>query len=219
MPGINLRDLDLAGKCASLHLMSTRTRAQVYVVIILLMIAATAWFYWWPKYEEAKRLEYTVVEKLEHLDKQAKVINQRVEIEKDLQVLRLQIPTLIAGFPDKNQLPALLERIYSELQAQGMQLLKFKPLAPEPGQVLTRVPVEVTVQGSSVGVTSIPNILAGLSRKVNLGDFLIRAGESKTSQWTFDGRIDAYIQMGPSVDPAKQDLLVKVSDTQQEGQQ
>ena len=165
MLGTNLKEMDLAGTLASLHVIPTRAKVQIYLVIMLLMIAATAWFYWWPKYEEAQRLERTVVEKLEHLSKQAKVINQRVEIEQDLQVLRLQIPTLIAGFPDKNQLPALLERIYSELQAQGMQLLKFKPLAPEPGQILTRVPVEVMVQGSSEGVTSIPNILAGLSPK------------------------------------------------------
>lgn len=171
-----------------------KARLGFFAGIFLIMVALSAGFLWWGKVEQARYSENEIQEKLRTLETQASVIKDRMELERQLIELRRRIPELIEGFPAEDEVAELLDSVYRQLGSNGMYLSEFKPQPKEPQRELSKLPVKVKVEGRPLQVAGIPNLLASLSRKVNLADFKIYKN-SDSSLWVFEGQIDAYAQL------------------------
>lgn len=174
--------------------LETKAKIGFFVGIFVLIIGLCALILWWGKVEQAQYTENEVQEKLQTLETQASVIKERMELERELIELRKRIPELIEGFPAEDEVAQLLDSVYRQLGSNGMYLSEFKPQPKEPQRELSKLPVKVKVEGRPIQVAGIPNLLASLSRKVNLADFKIYRNE-ESSLWVFEGQIDAYAQL------------------------
>jgi Tfp pilus assembly protein PilO len=174
--------------------LETKAKIGFFVGIFVLIIGLCALILWWGKVEQAQYTENEVQEKLQTLETQASVIKERMELERELIELRKRIPELIEGFPAEDEVAQLLDSVYRQLGSNGMYLSEFKPQPKEPQRELSKLPFKVKVEGRPIQVAGIPNLLASLSRKVNLADFKIYRNE-ESSLWVFEGQIDAYAQL------------------------
>lgn len=164
--------------------------ASIAVVVFVLF----AVFVWWDQVKQAQSIEIMTQEKLSLLESQASVIAERVALERELVELRQKIPEIIAGFPAEEEVAQLLDSMYRKLGTNGLYLAEFKPMPNEKVDELSKLPVKVLVEGGAAQIVGIPNLLASLSRKVNLAQYLILKKQDD-DRWVLEGQIDAYAKL------------------------
>lgn len=191
---IDLSEIQLDQLLDKLPSLDLKVRVGLFAGIFVIIVGLSAGFLWWGKVEQAQYAENEIQEKLRALEVQAKVIKERMELERQLIDLRKRVPELIEGFPAEDEVAELLDSVYRQLGSNGMYLSEFKPQPKESQKELSKLPVKVKVEGRPLQVAGIPNLLASLSRKVNLADFKIYKNVDSTL-WVFEGQIDAYAQL------------------------
>ncbi|NJM31743.1 MAG: type 4a pilus biogenesis protein PilO [Limnobacter sp.] len=193
MLDIDLSDLDVKQLLKQVHTASKEQRIAFAGVLAGVCILGFAALDWWPRLRQAEQLEMQIVDSMGKLEVNAKQVKSQFENQRELEILRMVLPELIIAFPKEEQIPALLENVYSALQGDAIDLNLFKPQTSQAQEAYTRVPVKLELNGGAQAVSRIPNILGGLSRRINLTDFTL-TWDNERKIWRLAGDLVAFAQ-------------------------
>jgi Tfp pilus assembly protein PilO len=200
-----LKDLDLAEAFRTLHRWPFSTLLGVWLALFAVIVAASAYFMWFPQYQNMKTLSAEITSGLGKLERDSALLAKQTEIEKQLTEHRRLLPQLQSALPQGKEVPDLLRNIYLEIERNQMSLLSFEPLPTNDTEVLSMVPVKLSAMGAGAPISRLPLIVSALTRKVMLNEFeMVRNAES--GAWKLDGSLVAFTQLPAKVNPANQSL-------------
>lgn len=155
---------------------------QVRIIILLVIIAILSgvfwYFYWDPKSQELKRLE-------SNLQKRTKLKNEYENIARELPKFEAEFDRLSKEFqeaskklPVTKEIPALIDSIYSSINASGLQPISFVPKKEVQKDVYIEIPIALDVRGSYFELANFFDRVSKLPRIVNIRDLDLTRSKS-----------------------------------------
>jgi len=155
---------------------------QVRIIILLVIIAILSgvfwYFYWDPKSQELKRLE-------SNLQKRTKLKNEYENIARELPKFEAEFDRLSKEFkeaskklPVTKEIPALIDSIYSSINASGLRPVSFVPKKEVQKDVYIEIPIALDVRGSYFELANFFDRVSKLPRIVNIRDLDLSRGNT-----------------------------------------
>ena len=158
------------------------TKLALFVGLILIISGAYWYFFWSPNNQELNRLQSTLQTKrkklteLENIKKDLpKFIAENERLNKEFKVSSLKLPK-------EEEIPALIDSVYSDISASGLEPVVFAPKGQVNKDIYAEIPIEMQVQGSYFELANFFDRISRLPRIVNVRDLNLRRSKSSDSK-------------------------------------
>jgi Tfp pilus assembly protein PilO len=190
---------DLGALLQKLHKLPVQVRIAMAAGLGVLVVALSAYFFWYPSLEQAIALDARIQSTLASLKTKSAVLSKREQIQKDLVAMQTLLPRLQGALPAGRELPVLLGQINDSIVKNSLVLSSFVPGKPQDSEVLTLIPIDLTVMGDGEKIAKLPNLMAMLPRPVSLNKFQLTYIQDK-KVWSLAGQITAFAQLGARIE-------------------
>jgi type IV pilus assembly protein PilO len=153
-------------------------RIIILLLIITVLSGAFWYFYWDPKSQELNKLET-------NLQKRTKLKNEYENIARELPKFEAEFDRLSKEFqeaskklPVTKEIPALIDSIYSSINASGLKPISFVPRKEVQKDVYIEIPISLDVRGSYFELANFFDRLSKLPRIVNIRNLNLKRGKS-----------------------------------------
>ncbi len=135
----------------------------------VLLISAGYWYFVWsPNNERLVRLEKKLQAKQKTLAELENVKKSLPEFEREFRRLNKEFKMVSLKLPREEEIPALINSIYSDVSASGLEPLVFAPKGRVPKDVYVEIPIEMKVRGSFHELVNFFDRVSRLPRIVNI---------------------------------------------------
>ena len=168
---------------------------QVRIIILLVIVAILSglfwYFYWQPKSQELKRLE-------SNLQKRTKLKNEYENIARELPKFQAEFDRLSREFqeaskklPVNKEIPALIDSIYSSINASGLRPISFDPKREVQKDVYIEIPIALDVRGSYFELANFFDRISKLPRIVNIRDLNLTRAKTSGNEVELSAKFSA----------------------------
>lgn len=144
------------------------TKLALFIGLIVIISGAYWYFFWSPNNDRLSNLQST-------LQTKRKKLTELENIKKDLPNFiaeneRLNREFAIASLklPKEEEIPALIDSVYSDISASGLEPIVFAPKAQVNRDIYAEIPIEMKVQGSYFELANFFDRISRLPRIVNV---------------------------------------------------
>ncbi len=166
-------------------------RIIILLVIIVVLCGAFWYFYWDPKTQELKGLQ-------QNLQKRTKLKNEYENIAKQLPKFEAEFKRLDKEFkeaskklPLKKEIPALIDSIYSSINAAGLSPVTFTPRKEKSKEVYIEIPISLSVVGSYFELANFFDRISKLPRIVNIRSLKLKRSKKVRNKITLSANFQA----------------------------
>ncbi|MGI9553439.1 MAG: type 4a pilus biogenesis protein PilO [Thermodesulfobacteriota bacterium] len=143
-------------------------KLAILVVLVLIVSGAYWYFFWSPNNEKLQGLQTTLQSKRKKLNELEnikadlpKFIAENERLNKEFQIASLKLPK-------EEEIPALINSIYSDISAAGLEPKKFAPKGQVNKEIYAEIPIEMNVKGSYFELANFFDRISRLPRIVNV---------------------------------------------------
>jgi type IV pilus assembly protein PilO len=144
-----------------------------------LILAPYIYFVYLDKSKEIKGLRANLSELENKLVIAKKKASQRNKLRMEMKKAQLQFNIAKKALPESEEIPTLLTSISHAGQDAGLEFLLFEPKPEKEAGFYAKIPVSMTVEGNYHDVAKFFNMVAGLSRIVNIVDIRMETDDKK----------------------------------------
>lgn len=145
-------------------------RIIILVVVVLLVIGGFTWFVYLPKQEEYRNLQDQNSSLQAKLQQDRRIAANLPKFKAEYEKMQQQLQQALAELPNQKEIPTLLTNISSLAKENGLEVLRFRPLAEVRKGFYAEVPVQLSLSGSYHEVALFFQAVGNLSRIVNIGN-------------------------------------------------
>ena len=158
------------------------TKLAIFIGIVVLISGVYWYFFWSPNDAELTRLNSTLQSKrkklteLENIEKDLpKFIAENERLEKEFKVASLKLPK-------EEEIPALINSVYSDISASGLEPVVFAPKGHTNKDIYAEIPIEMKVQGNYFELANFFDRISRLPRIVNVRDLNLKRSKDSTAK-------------------------------------
>jgi len=152
---------------------SLLTKIILLLAIVVIMSGAYWYFFWSPNNNKLTNLERSLQSKqkrlaeLENIEKDLPKFQQEFDrLNKEFQIASLKLPK-------EEEIPALINSIYSDISAAGLEPQVFAPKGRVPKDIYAEIPIEMEVVGTYHELANFFDRISRLPRIVNVQDLAL----------------------------------------------
>ncbi|MGI9534940.1 MAG: type 4a pilus biogenesis protein PilO [Thermodesulfobacteriota bacterium] len=150
------------------------------LVVLVLIISGLYWYFIWsPNNDQLKGFQKTLQTKRKKLNELEnikadlpKFIAENKRLNKEFEIASLKLPK-------EEEIPALINSIYSDISAAGLEPKKFAPQGQVNKEIYAEIPIEMNVRGSYFELANFFDRISRLPRIVNVRNLNLK--RDKTS--------------------------------------
>ena len=143
-------------------------RLLIWAGTLVLLIAFSGWFLAKPKYEQIDRLEATLTEVKQELEKAKKNARELNDWRNKMKKKETQYKTVMRALPEKEEIPSLIAGISEAGKDAGLEFLLFQPKPESVKGFYAEIPVDINVSGTYHQVALFFDKVSNLRRIVNI---------------------------------------------------
>ena len=163
------------------------TKLGIFVGLIVIISGAYWYFFWSPNNQQLTNLQSSLQTKrkklteLENIKKDLpKFIAENERLEKEFKIASLKLPK-------EEEIPALINSVYSDISASGLEPVVFAPKAQANKDIYAEIPIEMKVKGTYFELANFFDRISRLPRIVNVRDLnLTRSKDSDVKNIQLD---------------------------------
>ena len=145
------------------------TNKLAILIVLVLIISGLYWYFIWsPNNDQLKGLQNTLQTKRKKLNELEnikadlpKFIAENERLNKEFEVASLKLPK-------EEEIPALINSIYSDISASGLEPKKFAPQGQVNKEIYAEIPIEMNVKGNYFELANFFDRISRLPRIVNV---------------------------------------------------
>ena len=157
-------------------------KLAILVVIVLIISGAYWYFFWSPNNEELQKLQKTLQTKRKKLNELEnikadlpKFIAENKRLNKEFQIASLKLPK-------EEEIPALIDSVYSDISAAGLEPKKFAPKGQVNKDIYAEIPIEMNLKGSYFELANFFDRISRLPRIVNVRDLNLKRSKGSSQR-------------------------------------
>ena len=150
------------------------TKAGIFVGLIVIISGVYWYFFWSPNNEMLVNLQSKLQTKrkklteLENIEKELpKFIAENERLNKEFIIASLKLPK-------EEEIPALINSVYSDISASGLEPVVFAPKAQANKDIYAEIPIEMKVKGNYFELANFFDRISRLPRIVNVRDLNLK---------------------------------------------
>ena len=150
------------------------TKLGIFVGLIVIISGAYWYFFWSPNNQQLTNLQSSLQTKrkklteLENIKKDLpKFIAENERLEKEFKIASLKLPK-------EEEIPALINSVYSDISASGLEPVVFAPKAQANKDIYAEIPIEMKVKGTYFELANFFDRISRLPRIVNVRDLNLK---------------------------------------------
>jgi len=153
------------------------------LIVLVLIISGSYWYFFWsPNNQELQSLQKTLQTKRKKLNELEnikadlpKFIAENERLNKEFEIASLKLPK-------EEEIPALIDSIYSDISAAGLEPKKFAPKGQVNKEIYAEIPIEMNVKGSYFELANFFDRISRLPRIVNVRDLNLKRSKSSSQR-------------------------------------
>ena len=150
------------------------TKLGIFVGLIVIISGVYWYFFWSPNNQQLTNLNSQLQTKrkklteLENIEKDLpKFIAENERLEKEFKIASLKLPK-------EEEIPALINSVYSDISASGLEPVVFAPKAQVNKDIYAEIPIEMKVKGTYFELANFFDRISRLPRIVNVRDLNLK---------------------------------------------
>lgn len=146
--------------------------AKVGILIaIVVVISGIYWYFFWsPNNQKLNNLERSLQNKQKRLAELENIEKDLPEFEKEFERLNREFQVASLKLPKEEEIPSLIDSIYSDISASGLEPQVFAPKGRKPRDIYAEIPIEMEVVGTYHELAGFFDRISRLPRIVNVQD-------------------------------------------------
>lgn len=174
---------------ALLGFLNTQTRKNkiVMLVCIVLAVFGSYWYFVWsPQNQQMQDLLSNLRRQESRLTKLRVVKTNLSKFSEENKRLEKTFRQLAVKLPEEDEMPDLIDNVYSAVSLSGLQPKKFHPQGQRDKGIYAEIPIKMNVRGSYWELVDFFKIVSELPRIVNIRDFTLKTVSSEFRDVTLD---------------------------------
>ncbi len=158
------------------------TKLGIFVGLIIIISGVYWYFFWSPNNQQLTSLNSTLQTKrkklteLENIKKDLpKFIAENERLEKEFKIASLKLPK-------EEEIPALINSVYSDISAAGLEPVVFAPKAQANKDIYAEIPIEMKVKGTYFELANFFDRISRLPRIVNVRDLNLKRSKDSDAK-------------------------------------
>ncbi len=158
------------------------TKLGIFVGLILIISGAYWYFFWSPNNQQLTNLNSSLQTKkkklteLENIKKDLpKFIAENERLEKEFTIASLKLPK-------EEEIPALINSVYSDISASGLEPVVFAPKAQANKDIYAEIPIEMKVKGNYFELANFFDRISRLPRIVNVRNLNLKRSKDSDAK-------------------------------------
>ena len=153
------------------------------LIVLVLIISGLYWYFIWsPNNQELQGLQKTLQTKRKKLNELEnikadlpKFIAENKRLNKEFEIASLKLPK-------EEEIPALIDSIYSDISASGLEPKIFAPKGQINKEIYAEIPSEMNVKGSYFDLANFFDRISRLPRIVNVRNLNLKRSKSSSQR-------------------------------------
>ena len=158
------------------------TKLGIFVGLIIIISGVYWYFFWSPNNQQLTSLNSTLQSKrkklteLENIKKDLpKFIAENERLEKEFKIASLKLPK-------EEEIPALINSVYSDISAAGLEPVVFAPKGQANKDIYAEIPIEMKVKGTYFELANFFDRISRLPRIVNVRDLNLKRSKDSDAK-------------------------------------
>lgn len=158
------------------------TKLGIFVGLIVIISGVYWYFFWSPNNQQLTNLNSQLQSKrkklteLENIKKDLpKFIAENERLEKEFKIASLKLPK-------EEEIPALINSVYSDISASGLEPVVFAPKAQANKDIYAEIPIEMKVKGTYFELANFFDRISRLPRIVNVRDLNLKRSKDSDAK-------------------------------------
>ncbi len=158
------------------------TKLGIFIGLILIISGAYWYFFWSPNNQQLTNLNSSLQTKkkklteLENIKKDLpKFIAENERLEKEFTIASLKLPK-------EEEIPALINSVYSDISASGLEPVVFAPKAQANKDIYAEIPIEMKVKGNYFELANFFDRISRLPRIVNVRNLNLKRSKDSDAK-------------------------------------
>lgn len=159
-----------------------QNKLAILVVLVLIISGAYWYFFWSPNNQKLSGLQKTLQTKRKKLNELEnikadlpKFIAENERLNKEFQIASLKLPK-------EEEIPALIDSVYSDISASGLEPKKFAPKGQVNKEIYAEIPIEMNVTGSYFELANFFDRISRLPRIVNVRNLNLKRSKASSQR-------------------------------------
>ncbi len=145
-----------------------KVKLGILVGIIVVLVGIYWYWFWSPKQEDIRALDLQIQKQTKVLTEYKTIEAQLPEFEKQFKELTIQYEAARRKLPTKQEIPGLIEAIYTAVSQSGLEPDTFTPKKEVRREIYAEIPVQMKVFGSYYTLARFFDNVSKLPRIVNV---------------------------------------------------
>lgn len=150
------------------------------LMAIVIVISGAYWYFFWsPNNQKLSNLERSLQNKQKRLAELETIQKDLPKFEQEFERLNKEFQIASLKLPKEEEIPSLINSIYSDISAAGLEPQVFAPKARRPKDIYSEIPIEMEVVGTYHELASFFDRISRLPRIVNVQDLNLSRRKGK----------------------------------------
>lgn len=161
---------------------SFTTKIAILLGLIIIMSGIYWYFVWSPNNDKLSRLQETLDTNKKRLAELENIKRELPKFEEQFKILNNQFQIASLKLPKEEEIPALIDSIYSDISASGLEPIVFAPKGQIKKDIYAEIPLEMKVVGNYFELANFFDRISRLPRIVNVRDLKLKRNKDSTSR-------------------------------------
>ncbi|MGH7885006.1 MAG: type 4a pilus biogenesis protein PilO [Thermodesulfobacteriota bacterium] len=170
---------------------SLTTKLSLLIGIIIIISAAYWYFFWSPNNKNLVSLNQTLTTKKTKLAELENIARELPKFEAEFKRLQKEFEVSSLKLPKDEEIPALIDSVYSEVSASGLEPVVFSKKAQISKDIYAEIPIDMKVSGSFFELATFFDKVSRLPRIVNIRDIDLTQGANRGKDLADEGELSA----------------------------
>lgn len=152
------------------------------LLAIVVFISGIYWYFFWsPNNQKLSNLERSLQNKQKRLAELENIKEGLPEFEQEFERLNREFQVASLKLPKEEEIPSLINSIYSDISASGLEPQVFAPKARRPKDIYSEIPIEMEVVGTYHELAGFFDRISRLPRIVNVQNLNLSRQKGKNN--------------------------------------
>jgi len=152
----------------SINDQSLQAKLGILILLIVIICGVYWYFFWSPNANELGRLEVKLRKTEKKLQEYEAIAKELPEFQREFKRLNKEFQIASAKLPKDKEIPSLIDNVYAELSASGLEPIVFEPKGEVNKDIYAEIPINMEVTGSYYDLANFFDRISRLPRIVNV---------------------------------------------------
>lgn len=160
---------------------SLLTKIAILMAIVVLLSGVYWYFFWSPNDQKLSNLEKSLQSKQKRLAELENIKKDLPKFEAEFERLNKEFQVASLKLPKEEEIPSLINSIYSDISASGLEPQVFAPKKSRKQEIYAEIPIEMEVVGGFHELANFFDRISRLPRIVNVQDLNLNRRKEKNN--------------------------------------